>query len=189
MGLTFEASGGLGAPGLGAYMTVQNNGPVLGMDQWLVAWALPHDRLEAGTVDGAILVSAGANGAPLRVVNTDSNAKIPVGGSKSFSFRMEAAQVDTIGLSRAPSDLSVNGKICRPGDGRQPAELCVVPSEKPSPSASSFSGVGGGARLSSVVESAWRILQRRSRKSSPSLFPRGDCARRELRYRNFNCRW
>ena len=147
MGLTFEASGGLGAPGLGAYMTVQNNGPVLGMDQWLVAWALPHDRLEAGTVDGAILVSAGANGAPLRVVNTDSNAKIPVGGSKSFSFRMEAAQVDTIGLSRAPSDLSVNGKICRPGDGRQPAELCVVPSEKPSPSASSFSGVGGGCSV------------------------------------------
>ena len=147
MGLTFEASGVLGASGLAAYMTVQNNGPVLGMDQWLVAWALPHDRLEAGTVDGAILVSAGANGAPLRVVNTDSNAKIPVGGSKSFSFRMEAAQADTIGLSRAPSDLSVNGKICRPADGRQPAELCVVSSEKLSQSASSFSGVGDGCSV------------------------------------------
>ena len=102
----FEATGTLGGRGLGAYMSVHNNGPLDPVDQWLVAWTLPNDRLEAGTVDGVILVSAGVNGAPLRVVNTDSNAQIPVGGSKSFSFRMDSLQSSSEGLSRAPSDVT-----------------------------------------------------------------------------------
>lgn len=152
LGLGFEATGTLGGRGLGAYMSVHNNGPLDPVDQWLVAWTLPNDRLEAGTVDGVILVSAGVNGAPLRVVNTDSNAQIPVGGSKSFSFRMDSLQSSSEGLSRAPSDLSVNGKVCRPADGRASADLCVAPAVLPTLSNASSSSGGGGESAGCSVE-------------------------------------
>ena len=171
LGLGFEATGTLGGRGLGAYMSVHNNGPLDPVDQWLVAWTLPNDRLEAGTVDGVILVSAGVNGAPLRVVNTDSNAQIPVGGSKSFSFRMDSLQSSSEGLSRAPSDLSVNGKVCRPADGRASADLCVAPAVLPTLSNASSSS--GGGRICWLLRG---ILLREAPRGRPQLRAGGGAA-------------
>merc|ERR1719506_2760412 len=102
---------------------------------------------------------------------------------------MDALQDSSEGLSRAPSDLSVNGKVCRPADGRASADLCAVPVDLPLPSNASSSSGGGGsqqvAQLSTAAGSAWRLTQARCwRRSSPFLSPRGGSAILELPYRS-----
>merc|ERR1719506_3441652 len=65
---------------------------------------------------------------------------------------MDALQDSSEGLSRAPSDLSVNGKVCRPADGRASADLCAVPVDLPLPSNASSSSGGGGESAGCSVE-------------------------------------